>query len=531
MSSRLETVPRDILQHIAFLCASSSVFDPPVELLRLLQTSSTIYRSLNVHAAPDLYAHVFSTKFDTLAPLRRYGVTLTDSALATELLNRCRLLRRSHRSDFSDPGLMHDLWTALWMLLESDGLNEHQLSAVNFTDFILKVARAVFGDPTIDHRTDSQILKHIVVWLLCISLPRRKPSVNLDPSTSSPVTAPQSFSSCSVDLDGDAHAVDGDSSYLHGSSTPASNAHVSGYLKCSRPTVPYPSIAAINLAFVIYEATPMKVPYHLPETRAIANASQRSGPTQEDYRAVASYQTPLFADSLPTGTKEQLTSPTSLNPTRSMLHDVQFRDVLKTSDSAAGPDAFHYIPGTMSGVWEGVYRTVNAPIKSETSPSHHNPLVSRVFIKPMQCALTEYICMRSDGQQPPHETDILADEKISSDFLDASRYVAQTEPVQRQAERINSLYDVILLGETLDDHNQAWGGYRFSGRIQKDGIVRLKREAVRPPGHQAEGLWLFEGHFQSRDVVLGRWRITGAPDGDLDHGIFSLGRSLEKWND
>ncbi len=40
--------------------------------------------------------------------------------------------------DFSSAGLLQDLWTALWMLLENEGLNEQQLSAVGFAEFILR---------------------------------------------------------------------------------------------------------------------------------------------------------------------------------------------------------------------------------------------------------------------------------------------------------------------------------------------------------------------------------------------------------
>jgi len=30
----------------------------------------------------------------------------------------------------------------------------------------------------------------------------------------------------------------------------------------------------------------------------------------------------------------------------------------------------------------------------------------------------------------------------------------------------------------MEDHEQAWGGFRFSGRIRKDGSILLKRKAV-----------------------------------------------------
>jgi hypothetical protein len=175
MSARFETLPRDILQTIAFLSASPSVFEPPTEILLLLLTHPLIYQSLRVSYAPDLYAHIFFTKFDTRAPIRRFSGQLRDSAFAAELLARCRLLRRVHRVDFSSAGLKQDLWTALWMFLESDGLNESQLSQVNFSDFILSLARSELAhEPKSHGRLDGiSSLKPIIVWLLCLALRRR----------------------------------------------------------------------------------------------------------------------------------------------------------------------------------------------------------------------------------------------------------------------------------------------------------------------------------------------------------------------
>ena len=173
MSSRLERVPRDVLRHIAFLCGSSSTFQPPVEVLHLLQTSSVIYRSLNVSDTPDLYANVFLTKFDTQATFRRYQKRLTDSALAAELLRRCQLLRRSHRLDFSPECLLQDLWTALWMFLEDDGLNRQQLATVNFTHFILSLSRHELLNTDPAKPTTSITLRHLILWLLCLAVTRR----------------------------------------------------------------------------------------------------------------------------------------------------------------------------------------------------------------------------------------------------------------------------------------------------------------------------------------------------------------------
>ena len=146
---------------------------------------------------------------------------------------------------------------------------------------------------------------------------------------------------------------------------PGEPAEVSTYLQNSKALVPDPSTAAINLAFGIFELNRPKTPYHVPKSRAIAIASQRFGPTQEDYEALASYLTPLFADSSPIDTENsQSSSPLSLsivtsNASRSMMHDIQFGVIWSNLKKTYVPTST-YVPGSLTGVWEGVYRVFSA---------------------------------------------------------------------------------------------------------------------------------------------------------------------------
>jgi len=185
MSSLLETIPHDILYHIASLSLSSSLLDSPLGLLPLMQTCSSLQQSLDVRTAPHVYAQAFPAKFDTSAASRRNQFSLTDSALAAEFMNRCRLLQRAKRADFTGgETLLQDLWTALWMLLESDGRNEIQLTSVNFPDFILKLARRYMapGYSSCAHTSVwNDSFNNVVIWLLCLSLSRSELSLYLDP--------------------------------------------------------------------------------------------------------------------------------------------------------------------------------------------------------------------------------------------------------------------------------------------------------------------------------------------------------------
>lgn len=171
MPSFLQQAPDDVLQHIALLCASFSIFEPPSATLRLSQTSRTVHEALCPRRCPQLYAKIFRTRFDIAAPLRRLGAArLTASCLTDELVQRCRALRRIRRRETSSPFLRQDLWTIYGMVLESDWLNESQLVKAGFLDFIIDFIREHLGNKHLDLE-----IKSLAVRLCCLTLSRRKP--------------------------------------------------------------------------------------------------------------------------------------------------------------------------------------------------------------------------------------------------------------------------------------------------------------------------------------------------------------------
>lgn len=170
MSTSLDQIPHDILQHIAFLAASSNELEPPGDLLRLLLTNSTIERSLNVDASPSLYANVFQAKFDFIP--RLHG-QLADSTLAAEYVLRCRLLRRARYRDVSlSADVVLELWSALRMVLEDKGRNDAQLHAVGFTEFIVCFALVHISGGRAKSSPAYEI-HALTIWLLCLALSRR----------------------------------------------------------------------------------------------------------------------------------------------------------------------------------------------------------------------------------------------------------------------------------------------------------------------------------------------------------------------
>lgn len=165
----LETIPPELLEHIAFHVAASNPLGPPSGLVPLLRTSRHVHDALSITHNPHLYARVFSCMFDFSAVKRRFGIeSLPSEPLAQELKRRCIVLKRikaqvdclqtgnpelveatspnlefaaealpststSRVSRYPGENTMLDevLWVAYLMMLENDGMNERQLRAAD----------------------------------------------------------------------------------------------------------------------------------------------------------------------------------------------------------------------------------------------------------------------------------------------------------------------------------------------------------------------------------------------------------------
>lgn len=166
MAPRLDTIPLDILQHIAYLSALGSSANPPIDLLHLLLTNSTIYRSLRLRSNPHLYANIFCSVFDFCRSMDH----VTASNIAAEFVCRHRFLRRVRRLDFSIEELTQDLWAAVRMILESNRANQMHLITVNFSAFLIDLSQLIFANYP---GTEELDLKTVIVWLLCLSVSQK----------------------------------------------------------------------------------------------------------------------------------------------------------------------------------------------------------------------------------------------------------------------------------------------------------------------------------------------------------------------
>jgi hypothetical protein len=170
MISYLEAVPNDILCHIAFHCACSSVLEPPHNLLQLLLTNRRIYNSLSISACPEVYARLFAAQFDKTALLRRFP-SLTTTCFASEFIQRCAVLRRIRRRCISGADVQGDLWTSYLMVLESDGLNEMQLLSADIFQYLVSLLRSHSGRGA-SEKPSTSVVDSAALWLLWHTISR-----------------------------------------------------------------------------------------------------------------------------------------------------------------------------------------------------------------------------------------------------------------------------------------------------------------------------------------------------------------------
>lgn len=133
----LHLLPHDILLRIAFELALADQTSNPYHLTPLLQTCRYLNNALSKSSCHDLYADIFKAKFDTSAPLRRFGAAaLYSSNLTEQLVRYCRVLKHIRRADIYSPTILEDFWMAFIMMTENDGRNERQLAAAGLADYV-----------------------------------------------------------------------------------------------------------------------------------------------------------------------------------------------------------------------------------------------------------------------------------------------------------------------------------------------------------------------------------------------------------
>lgn len=496
MAPYLEMLPQEILQYIALLLAISALgsVHPLRDVLNFAKTSPGLSRRLSILYNPQLYASIFRETFDINS---RWHSDLSGSALATELLLRHRLLGCVRRRELTV--LTRDeLLVALRIILEDQGRNRQHLQAVGFLKFIL----TFFGSRS---NIDNAEVYTLRIWLLCFLLTHRD-------------IAEMPF----------AQRVGIRRTLQLPPPLPGASPLISGSHSQDRITAILNSMAmsaTIIITFALNEAQPLPIPPHTLPSREIANAAQMHGPTIEDFRAIANRRTPLFAD-----VRREMESAASLmgyrpyNP--STIFDQDLCQFLYDNYSVPGrtlTTGGYYGPGTFAGVWEGTFM-ISAPVLSGSIMHIQQPSTDVLrhlrCIKPMQCAFSEYFCFSPHLPIPLDYPCDQLENAIHSRKFEYQKYIPEFKSCGLQNPRDpHSALDVVLIGETLPGHEEAWGGVKFAGRIRADGCLSLYRRPKDPRDMDSMSLWMMEGRLRYSSALVGHFRYSSSTD---IFGIFSL---------
>jgi hypothetical protein len=91
---------------------------------------------------PSLYARTFKGMFDVGAARRRFGPRgVLSSHLADQLTLYCATLQNIRDGDIFSEDISHTLWTAFFMMSESDAKNRAQLEWAGLDQFINRRVR------------------------------------------------------------------------------------------------------------------------------------------------------------------------------------------------------------------------------------------------------------------------------------------------------------------------------------------------------------------------------------------------------
>jgi hypothetical protein len=474
MSSRLETFPREIIQHIAFSTTCSSPFEPPTDLVSLLQTSKAIRHALCALNDHCLFASIFCCKFDTTAIKRRWAALPRNPTLANELVQRFHVLQKVRARSIIPRTIQRDLGTILKMIVESDGLNEWHLHLAGVTEYIVSVCR----NPLVGHLEEIQRVA-LLILSLCLSrtfIAAQTPQWMeetlgyLHPiALSAIVPGSQCFSSAAASFSigrlQEADPIEGND---------------------LQPK--HPSSSAILLTFVLVSAIPLQFPKY--EGEEITNPDAR--PSLADLKAFDGCQASIPGDtlqSLPAGFTStdlaRIAGYLRTDPSRSLCHDREFY-----RDTAASTQGVFYTPGLIDGLWEGSFMVipcfsndVDALLQSGQPPAF-------ICRQPLQLSIRE---------RPQSAID--SDAGLSSEDKSTSHMPFEAK--------------------TLPDHGEAWGYYKCTGQVRlSDGLTIFQRRSV----HHDDSNWSFEGFLQYENLLVGRCWSGPSLQGSCLRGIFCLGK-------
>ncbi|KAI0031790.1 hypothetical protein K488DRAFT_51318 [Vararia minispora EC-137] len=515
MASILNTVPSEVMEQIAFYAVQQTQIGPPSDLLSLLLVNRRLESTLSIRATPHLYSRIFALKFDHMSHIRRLGSDRTKVRhLAEELRRRFTVLRRIRDGlgcllgdgqvpSEEDIAVLHEiLWTAYVMMLESDDINERQLREYAHMHpwlysfwFHPSGASWAIRAAHEDNWAASHDLASFALWIFWLSL-RPDDYLALEQAD---FRAMMTILKC--------YAVGAHEYPI----IPASRAFGISAPLPSYGT--YPPLTPLPLAFPA-----------ILSFLALAPLLSRRSLTQD-------------AVSAPTPTLPQASS-------SSLEWDFEWNRSLMSGDSSLhSPDPSTFLPGSITGNWEGSFTYVDFVVYSSlldgAPPS--KLVMSPVARHQQTFRLREYHLLGSP------EGEVLSDESAPLSFGSPLRAglpedvefcvegagIRIVEPYHSEVfynlalapEDVTTAYrrrvrDTLILGEG----HSAWGQFNLLGRVRmSDGLITISKEYI----EGERGTWLYRGYLigTKNGNLTGRWRDTLSPPDQLGYeGCFFMGR-------
>ncbi|KAF9037361.1 hypothetical protein BDZ89DRAFT_1061527 [Hymenopellis radicata] len=476
----LATLPTDILEQVGIIASSQSLAD----LLHLMLTCRTVHDQLSIAYNPHVYASISRQIFDV--PFLRQGA------------------------------LPEALWTAYGLVLEGGSLNASHLAAAGFSAFIEEVLRTYSARTDDRNQREARMAcRNLATWLLALTITR-------DDIVRMSEEAREELLGILRPLAVDKEELSGKSVKHVFDSTRAetSSSHVVFYSQKQRPRPQCPPVSSAAI------------------TLAAAIATQRSGPTLEDYNAMASFRTPLFAETLPSTSLAQRAEGAAAGATASHTRGFQqHHDPCLTRlhvPYTQPPSVYSYIQNNLQGLWEGalLISPLILPDTNESSLSAPSDAASPDFISqhPMQCSLSVHLCFTPTlpvtwghmSDEDPFKWDVAHQSLCAGAYKgsDCRQDIAHNSESFAWRHPDQAL-DCLIIGQTTEEHADAWGAYNFYGRVKRDGKIVMRR--------QPKNSWdttfdsrIFEGYLHYGNSWVGTWRSCIAPGSPAFKGIFSM---------
>ncbi|KAI8990386.1 hypothetical protein BD414DRAFT_483459 [Trametes punicea] len=522
--SALAHVPQEVLEHIAFFAATESFLGPPDGLVGLLSINRRTHAALSISANPYLWSRIFAFKFDLSCAERRLSDrTIGPSEICEELKLRCTLLKRIRKrtdclatsytlSPTHRDALRSILWMAYLMMLENDGKNARQLREYAgfdpwLKDFLFHPSGASLAtwSVNVDLWPPNDERSALALWLFWYTL---KP---------------------------DDYMTDDDTAFREASGILklfALGAHQ--YPLCTPPWNEYaPPCRARGASAIKHFGVQLKMAPPAPAPPAILAYLTLANKLSVSWDTIH-YMKPPSA------------TPPSLAPgATSAEWDAEWMRGLHLADTSKSFGATYsgaFIPGSLEGVWEGLFTytefTAYAALLSGAPPT----VLQRSLVAhhPHLWKLREHHLYVSDEPDASEVRPLAPGNPLRGyiphgcDFSECSDGVwmkdtGRTGPVLyrswssvQKAEEPppGRLVDVFITGEG----HSAWGQFNLVGRVRPcDGFISLSKEYV----DGDRGRWLYRGYMvgNAEGNLSGRWRDTLSPPEVLGYeGCFVMSR-------